>query len=76
MPPAVAETVHDLPVTIPLDIGITEGLTCGRDSGSGVTPDYQVPFAFTGTLERVVLEVSGEPVEDKEAELRTVMARQ
>ena len=27
----------DLPVTIPLDIGITEGLTCGRDEGSTVT---------------------------------------
>ena len=27
----------DLPVTIPLDIGITEGLTCGRDEGSAVT---------------------------------------
>ena len=27
----------DLPVTIPLDIGITEGLTCGRDEGSSVT---------------------------------------
>jgi arylsulfatase len=66
----------DLPVTIPLDIGITEGLTCGRDSGSGVTTDYQVPFAFTGTLEQVVLDVSGEPIEDKEAELRTMMARQ
>ena len=27
----------DLPVTIPLDIGITEGLSCGRDEGSAVT---------------------------------------
>jgi hypothetical protein len=31
----VGETV--LPVTIPLVIGITEGLTCGRDDGSTVT---------------------------------------
>ena len=31
----------DLPVTIPLDIGITEGLTCGRDNGSSVTTDYE-----------------------------------
>ena len=31
----------DLPVTIPLDIGITEGLTCGRDDGSAVTTDYR-----------------------------------
>jgi arylsulfatase A-like enzyme len=68
----VAES--DLPETIPLDIGITEGLTIGRDDGSGVTPDYEVPFAFTGELEEVVLDVSGELVEDKQAEMRAVLA--
>jgi hypothetical protein len=66
----------DLPVTIPLDIGITEGLSCGRDEGSAVTNDYQAPFAFTGQLEKIVLDVSGERIEDKNAELRAVMAHQ
>ena len=42
----------DLPITIPLDIGITDGLSCGRDEGSAVTTDYQAPFAFTGTWRR------------------------
>lgn len=64
----------DLPETIPLDIGITEGLTVGRDDGSGVTGAYEVPFPFTGELAEVVLDVSGELVEDKHAELRNVLA--
>jgi arylsulfatase len=66
----------DLPVTIPLDIGITDGLTCGRDDGSTVTADYPSPFAFTGTLEKVVVDVSGELIEDKGAQMRSVMAHQ
>ena len=51
----------DLPVTIPLDIGITEGLTCGRDDGSTITTDYRAPFDFTGRLEKVVVDISGQP---------------
>jgi arylsulfatase len=66
----------ELPVTIPLDIGITEGLTCGRDEGSPVTDEYGAPFAFTGELEHVVIDVSGELHEDKQAEMRSVMAHQ
>jgi arylsulfatase A-like enzyme len=65
-----------LPVTIPLDIGITEGLSCGRDEGSTVTTDYPGPFAFTGGLEKVVVDVSGELIEDKATEMRSVMAHQ
>ena len=59
----------DLPVTIPLDIGITDGLTCGRDDGSTVTTDYQAPFAFSGALEKVVVDVSGDLIEDHDARL-------
>ncbi len=66
----------ELPITIPLDIGITEGLTCGRDDGSCVTDSYVGPFAFTGKLEKVVIDVSGHLLEDKEAQMRAVMAHQ
>ena len=66
----------DLPITIPLSIGITEGLSCGRDDGSGVTTDYRAPFAFTGQLEKIVVDVSGELLEDKDAKMRAVMAHQ
>lgn len=66
----------DLPVTIPLDIGITDGLSCGRDEGSPVTTAYAAPFAFNGTLEKVVVDVSGDLLEDKAAQMRAVMAHQ
>jgi arylsulfatase A-like enzyme len=66
----------NLPVTIPLDIGITDGLTCGRDDGSTVTTDYQAPFAFNGALEKVVVDISGDLIEDHDAKLRATMAHQ
>jgi arylsulfatase A-like enzyme len=51
-------------------------LTCGANPGSPVTPDYEGPFAFTGTLHNVTLDVSGELIHDHEAELRVHLARQ
>ena len=65
-----------IPVTIPLAIGISEGLTCGRDDLSPVSDLYQPPFEFKGGLREVVVEVGGELIEDKAAETRKVMARQ
>ncbi len=47
-----------------------EGLCVGRDSGSPVSPDYRPPFAFTGgTIEKVIVDVSGEPFVDYEKEV-------
>ena len=66
----------DLPVTIPLDIGIIEGLSVGRDEGSAVTSAYTAPFAFAGGLQKVVVDVSGDLIEDKAAAMRAVMAHQ
>lgn len=66
----------DLPVTIPLMISISEGLECGRDSCSRVSSQYTAPFTFTGTIHDVVVDVSGDLIEDKDAAMRTVMARQ
>ena len=65
-----------MPVTVPLDFGITEGLSCGRDEGSAVTDQYEAPFAFTGTLEQVAVDVSGDVLEDSEAAMKAIMARQ
>jgi len=39
-----------------------------------VTTDYQAPFAFSGALEKVVIDISGTLLEDKAAEMRAVMA--
>jgi arylsulfatase len=66
----------DLPVTIPVNIGIVAGLSVGRDEGAAVTTAYEGPFAFTGDLEKIVVDVSGDLIEDHEAELRAVMAHQ
>ena len=65
----------EAPVTVPfaLNPGV---LTCGANPGSPVTPDYPSPFKFTGTIHSVTVDVSGELIQDPEAELRVHMARQ
>jgi arylsulfatase len=65
----------DLPVTIPLAIN-PGALTCGANPGSPVTPDYQPPFRFTGTLHSLTLDLSGDLITDTESEMRIAMARQ
>jgi len=66
----------ELPVTVPIMYGIGGAITIGEDTGSPVTPEYQPPFAFTGTIKRVRVDVSGEPFEDQAAHFKAMMARQ
>ena len=40
----------DLPVTIPLSLGLAAGVSVGADNSSPVMTDYKPPFAFTGTV--------------------------
>ena len=48
--------------TVPFGWSLTgEGLCCGYDSETPVSPLYESPFTFTGTLDRVVVSVKGEP---------------
>lgn len=47
-----------------------EGLCCGYDDGSPVSYSYESPFRFDGTIERVVVDVSGDPFVDTEAQIR------
>jgi arylsulfatase A-like enzyme len=65
-----------LPVTIPLTMGLASGITVGADGGAPVTGVYEAPFAFTGQIDRVVYDISGEHVVDHEAEIRVALARQ
>jgi arylsulfatase len=66
-----------IPVTIPLTYALAGGgLTCGYSEGTPVIEEYQAPFEFTGTLKRVVVDVSGVPFRDLEAEGRIAMAVQ
>jgi len=55
-----------------------EGLNIGRDGGEPVTPDYpgDAPWAFTGgTIHKVIIDVSGEPVVDLQKEAAAAFAR-
>ena len=38
--------------------------------------DYKPPFTFSGTVKKVLVDVSGEAVEDKEAKMKMYLARQ
>ncbi len=50
---------------------VGDGICVGRNDASPVTPDYPVPFRFTGgTIDRVVVDVSGERYVDHEAQVR------
>ena len=53
-----------------------EGLCVGRDSASPVSPDYKAPFRFTGgTIDRVVVDVSGDHYVDHEKEVMAWLLR-
>ena len=50
---------------------VGDGICVGRDGASPVTPDYTAPFRFTGgTIDKVVVDVSGERYVDHEAQVR------
>ena len=56
-----------------------EGLTIGRDGGEPVTDDYPgtEPWEFAGgTIDRVAVDVSGEPYIDLEREAQAMLMRE
>ena len=56
-----------------------EGLAVGRDVGDPVTQDYpgERPYRFTGgTINRVAVDVSGEPYIDLEREAQAMLMRE
>lgn len=63
------------PVTVPIAFGI-EGLSCGYDFGESVTHQYAAPFRFTGKIKQVVIDMSGDLIEDDDAKVRLLMAQQ
>ncbi len=53
-----------------------DGLCVGRDSASPVSADYRSPFPFTGgTIDRVVIDVSGDHYVDHEKEVLAYLHR-
>jgi arylsulfatase len=65
----------EFPTTVPITFGI-EGLSRGYDFGEAVTHEYHAPFRFTGTIQQVVTDISGELLEDDEAKVRMLMSQQ
>jgi arylsulfatase A-like enzyme len=68
---ASAEFPHTAPLIFEL-----EGLSCDYDFGSPADEEYEPPFAFTGTIYNVTVDVSGELIKDEEAEVVRLMAQQ
>jgi arylsulfatase len=66
----------EMDVTNPIMLGLASGAAIGADPGSPVTDKYQAPFDYTGKLNHVTIDVSGELIRDTEAEMRQIMARQ
>ena len=71
----------DIPVTLPIAMGLSGGLSIGKNAGSPVSREYEPPFSFTGNIHSVTVDISGELTEEievvkKESEMRMVMARQ
>ena len=52
------------------------GLSVGEASGAPVCSEYAPPFTFGGEVYSVTIDVSGDLIEDDEATLRRLMARQ
>jgi len=66
----------EFPHTTPLSLGLTGGITVGADPGAPVAPFYKPPFEFSGTIHSITFDLSGDVIEDEEAEMRMIMARQ
>ena len=65
----------EFPMTTPIVFGL-EGMSCGYDFGDGVTEEYKAPFRFTGKISRVTVDLFGDLIQDDEAEIRRIMAKQ
>jgi arylsulfatase len=60
----------EIPHTVPVRFGVGSGsLRVGDDAGISVSARYEAPFAFTGALEKVVIEVFGPARRDPATDL-------
>ncbi len=63
--------------TQPGRFGLGSYITVGKGYGSSVTNDFpgERPWAFTGTVKRVAIDLSGKEYLDLEKEARAILAR-
>jgi arylsulfatase A-like enzyme len=66
----------EIPQTVRFIYELDETFDIGRDTGTPVTNEYKAGAAFTGTIKKVVIDLSGERHIDPETEARIVMKRQ
>ena len=57
-----------LPQTIAFRMSLDETLDIGEDTGTPVSEDYQVPFKFTGKLEKVTINITEEKLTEEQLE--------
>ena len=68
--------VRELPHSLVATLGFY-GITCGYAHADSVDPSaFRPPFRFTGDIQRVILDATGEVTIDEESELRQVMTHQ
>ena len=66
----------EYPYTVPSTFGII-GLSCGYDAADSVVPEeYKGAFEFTGKIDHVTIDVSGDLIQDDEAEMKKLMMKQ
>lgn len=66
----------EIPLTMPLSIGLAGGIICGADAGSPVWDKYEPPFRFSGRLYSTTIDMSGELIVDEEHKAKMILARQ
>ena len=66
-----------MPRTITFLMPVDETFDVGSDTCTSANEqDHQVPFAFNGTIERAVVEVTGPVVRNPLAEIAAILAEQ
>jgi hypothetical protein len=58
-----------MPKSLPIGIGWVETFNVGVDTGTSVDDDYQVPFPFTGKLDKLTVKLGPEELTPAEREM-------
>jgi arylsulfatase A-like enzyme len=59
----------EMPKSLPIGIGWVETFNVGIDTGTSVDDDYEVPFRFTGKLDKVTVQLGPEQLTAAEREM-------
>ena len=62
--------------TVPIQFSLGEGLDIGPDSGSAVDFTYELPFKFTGTIEKVEIDLDPTAAQASPSKARSSAAGQ